>query len=182
MTILIDMDDVIERLLVGWVEWVNRRYGTRAVPDDVKDWNVSLAFPTLTREQVYAATQDDDMWDLVPPMPGAYEALKQLMDEGHEIYIVTATEHQTLRAKMEKVLFRYFPFITFDRVIVTKHKQLIKGDVLIDDGPHNLSGGSYKGILFDASHNRAFDESSIGAVRVHNWQEALDEIHKLCAD
>lgn len=179
MRILIDMDDVMEQLLVGWVTYLNARYGTNSAVSDVKHWNVSLAFPTLTHEQVYAAPLDDAMWDLVPPMPGAVEAVKQLMDEGHDVYVVTASDWQTLPAKMEKVLFRYFPYINFDHVIITKNKHIIKGDVLIDDGPHNLAGGEYRKILFTAPHNLAFDEKTVGAVRVNNWDEALTAVHAL---
>lgn len=179
MTILVDMDDVIEQLVAGWVEYLNKRYGTAVTPADVHDWNMSKAFPMLTREQVYAAVEDDCLWDLVRPMPGAAEALQKLMNEGHSVYIVTATGYQTLRAKMEKVLFRYFPFITWKQVIITENKHLINGDVLIDDGPHNLTGGTYRKILFDANHNHWFDEKTVGAVRVYNWDEAYREVMKL---
>ena len=179
MTVLVDMDDVLERLVAGWVEFLNERHGTNVTPEEVTDWNIALAFPELTYEQVFAPEYDDALWDRVRPMPGADEGLRTLLEEGHEIYIVTATRYQTLRTKMEKVLFRYFPYLTWDQVIVTTHKDLICGDVLIDDGPHNLQSGGYRKILFDAPHNRSFDESTVGAVRVHNWQEACAEVRKL---
>lgn len=57
---------------------------------------------------------------------------------------------------MDNVLFRYFPMFTWDDVIITAHKQLINGDVLVDDGVHNLVGGSYEKLLMDAPHNRKF--------------------------
>lgn len=171
MTILVDMDDVLECLVEGWCRLLNEQYGTSVTRDDVKDWNISLAFPELTREQVYAPELEDELWDYVLPMPGADEALHYLMDKGHEIIVVTATEYQSLRAKMEKVLFRYFPYLTWDRVIITSRKYLIKGDVLIDDGPHNLMGTDCRKILFDCPHNRAFDEHSVGAVRAKDWQD-----------
>ena len=179
MTILVDMDDVIEKLVDGWVDYNNEKFGTDVKPEDVRDWNMSLAFPTLTREQVYAAEMDEALWDRVKPMPGADEALRALIADGHDVYIVTATRYETLKAKMEKVLFRYFPYLSWDRVIITSNKHLIRGDVLIDDGPHNLTGGDYKKILFDANHNRSFDESSVGAVRVRSWEEALSVIRDL---
>ena len=87
------------------------------------------------------------------------------------LYIVTASLYQTLPEKMDEVLFRYFPYISWDHVIVTHNKHLIHGDVLVDDGPHNLSGGSYRKILFEAPHNREFDETSIGAMRARSWEE-----------
>lgn len=173
MRILVDMDDVLEQLVPAWVQYINDRYGTSARPEDVTKWNMALAFPTLTREQVYGAGLDDALWDYVQPMPGADEALRSLMAEGHEIYIVTATMYQTLRAKMEKVLFRYFPYIDWSHVIITENKHMILGDVLIDDGPHNLTGGVYRKLLFTAGHNKGFDAASVGAVRVNSWTEAL---------
>ena len=179
MTILVDMDDVLETLIEGWVEYLNDHYGTSVTSDDINDWDMTLAFPTLTPEQVYSAELDDSLWDRVGPKQGAREALEKMIADGHEIYIVTATYYQTLKAKMENVLFKYFPFITWDNVIITSNKQMVMGDVLIDDGPHNLVGGTYKKILFDVNHNRSFDEKSVGAIRAHNWDEVYDIVCKM---
>lgn len=179
MTILVDMDDVIEQLVPGWVAYINEKYGTNARVEDVTEWAIEKAFPTLTREQVYSAPLDDKLWDYVGPMPGAQEYLQKLIDDGNEVFIVTATGFETLRAKMEKVLFKYFPFINWNHVIITEHKELIKGDVLVDDGPHNFTKGDYYKILFSAGHNKNFDEKTIGAVRVSTWAEVYDEIKKL---
>lgn len=177
MRILVDMDDVLEQLVAGWVAYINHKFGTDTKAEDVKDWDISLAFPTLTKEQVYCPEFDDDFWDWVKPMPGADEALRKLIADGHEIIVVTASYYQTLKAKMDRVLFRYFPYLNFEKnVIITFNKQLIDGDVLIDDGPHNLTGGRYRKILFDTNHNRKFDEASVGAVRAHNWNEVYDII------
>lgn len=83
---------------------------------------------------------------------------------------------------MEKVLFRYFPFLSWKQVIITENKQMIRGDVLIDDGPHNMIGGSYRKILFNANHNRDFDEASVGAERAENWNEVYTAIQRIAAE
>ena len=176
MTILIDMDDVLECLLEAWLEYNNRKFGTSVQPDDIWEWDLSKAFPGHTKEEVYAAELDAGIWDTVRPMPGADEALRKLMADGHAIYVVTATLYETLPSKMDRVLFRYFPYLSWNQVIVTGNKHMIKGDVLIDDGPHNLSGGEYRKILFSAPHNRAFDEKTVGAIRVNNWDEAYEAV------
>lgn len=176
MRILIDMDDVLEQLIEGWVAYLNRRFGTTVRPEDIRHWTMCDNFPDLTWEQVYSAVDDPALWDEVYPMPGAVEAVRSLMDAGHEIYVVTATDYPTLAAKMDKVLFRYFPMIDWEHVIITRNKQMVRGDVLIDDGPHNFAGGEYKGILFESYHNRTFDEASVGAVRARGWDEVLEII------
>ena len=182
MTVLIDMDDVLEKLVDAWVIYTNEHFGTHVAPEDVTDWNMSLAFPELTFEQAYAAEMDDEFWKTVQPMPGADEALRKMIADGHEIYIVTSSYYQTLKSKADNVLFKYYPYLRWEQVIISFNKAMIKGDVLIDDGPHNFRGGEYKKILFDAFHNRSFDEKSVGAVRVKNWEGAYAEVCRIAEE
>ena len=174
--ILVDMDDTIEQLLKAWIGRVNEKYGRSVTMDDVTDWNVAAPYPGLTRQQVYDVTYEKGFWKTVEPMPGAAEALQHFLAEGHEVYIVTATPYEHMQEKMADLLFRYFPFLTMDQVIVTTHKQMIRGDVLIDDGIHNLEGGEYRKILFTAPHNRAYDAEANGMTRVHSWEEIISII------
>ena len=176
MTILVDMDDTIEQLLRAWVRRVNEKYARQVTVDDVTDWNVAAPYPGLTRDQVYDVISEKGFWKSVEPMPGAQDALKHFLDAGHTVYIVTATPYAHLQEKMDDVLFRYFPFLTWDQVIVTTRKQLIRGDVLIDDGIHNLEGGNYRKILFTAPHNRYYDAAANGMIRVNSWEEAVRAI------
>ena len=178
MTILVDMDDVLEQLLDAMIRYNNARYGSCTTLEDVREWDLTKAFPTLTPEQAYSSEFDKSFWKSVKPMPGADEALRTLLARGHEIYVVTASIYQTIPEKLDDVLFRYFPYIDEAHVIITSRKQMIRGDILVDDGPHNFPGGDYYKILFDAPHNRSFDESTVGAVRVKNWQEALEAIER----
>lgn len=87
------------------------------------------------------------------------------------MYVCTNTNYKTLKDKMDKVLFKYFDFLSWNDVIVTTNKQMVDADFLIDDGVHNLLGGKYKGILMDAPHNRKFNEREYNIFRAKNWQE-----------
>ncbi|MBP5462729.1 MAG: hypothetical protein J6Y20_11505 [Lachnospiraceae bacterium] len=170
LTVLIDMDDTIENLGETWVQCLNERHGTNVQRSDVTDWDVSKAFPTLTRHEVYAPLFDKRMWKRVQPLPGAVEYVKKLIEDGHKVLIVTASHQNTVGIKLNHVLFKYFPFFTYKDVIVTTQKQLISGDILIDDAPHNLEGGKYHGILVSAPHNRSYDAEKHGFVRADNWE------------
>ena len=179
MTILVDMDDTIEQLLQAWVRGVNEKYDRNAAYDDVTSWDVSSAFPGLTWEQVYEIPMETGFWKTVEPIPGAAEALRHFMEAGHDVYIVTATPHESVPEKMNDLLFKYFPFLSWRQVIITGNKQLIRGDVLIDDGIHNLEGGDYRKILFTAPHNRRYDAEGNGMIRVHTWEEAVAVIDRM---
>lgn len=181
MRILVDMDDTIELLLEAWVEAANEKFGTNVTCEDITNWDVSRAFPGVGHDEVYNIISDEEFWKRVKPVPGAPEALKRFIDSGHEVYVVTVTPHEQVKSKMENVLFKYFPYIDFNHVIITSRKQLLKADVLIDDGFHNLVGGDYHKILVDAPYNREFDEKSEGMLRVFNWDEiekAVNDIYK----
>ena len=80
---------------------------------------------------------------------------------------------------MNDLLLKYFPFLTWHQVIITSKKQLIRGDVLIDDGVHNLEGGPYVKILMTAPHNRNYDAEANGMIRVSDWGEIETVISRL---
>lgn len=83
MKILVDMDDVLKRLAAGWMQYLNERYGTRTALDDLNDWDIAKAFPTLTHEQVYAALNDDALWDYVTPVPDAISSAARDLLQPH---------------------------------------------------------------------------------------------------
>ena len=178
MTILVDMDDTIEQLLKAWVKRANEKFGREVTLDEITGWNVAAPYTGLTRKQIYDVTYEPGFWSSIEPMPGAAEALKHFMDEGHEVYIVTATEPEHVEEKMKDLLFRYFPFLSWQQVIITGRKQMIRGDVLIDDGIHNLEGGKYRKILFTAPHNRLYDAERNGMIRVSSWDEITEVIDR----
>lgn len=173
--LLFDADDVLENLLECWVAVLNSRYGTSVTASEITTWDVSIAFPDLTWNQVYEPLIGDEIWNALSPKPGSQRILKQLQYEGFEIYIVTATDYRNCKVKFDK-LKEMFPFLDVRNFIVAHNKQMVYGDILVDDNPKNLIGGHYYGILYDAPHNRNFDCEQAGITRVHNFDEVYAAI------
>lgn len=171
LTVLIDMDDTIENLCDVWIHCLNVRYGTSVRPSDIKEWDMTKAFPELSPVQIYKPLFDESVWKRVTPLPDAVETILKIIKDGHKVVIVTASHQDTVGLKMNNVLFKYFPYLSMDDVIVTSQKQLVQGDIMIDDAPHNLEGGRYMKLLFDAPHNRSYSASDNDMVRVYNWNE-----------
>lgn len=179
LTILVDMDDTIDNLCQTWVAYLNKQFGTCVRHDDITEWDMAKAFPMLTPHQIYRPLDDPALWDRVLPIDGAQYTLRKLLSDGHRVFIVTSSDYRTLDMKMERVLFQYFPFLSWDDVIVTSRKQLICGDVLIDDAVHNLEGGRYQKLLMDAPHNRQYPVEENGMVRVKTWDDIYRAIQEL---
>jgi len=121
----------------------------------------------------------EEFWDNVTPIEGSVGYVKKLIEEGFQFYVVTSSHHDTVSAKFNRVLFKYYPFIDRHNIITTSNKQLIKMHILIDDGPHNIVG-DYYGLLMEAAHNRNWDESKHEKVtRVRSWKEIYEKVHEI---
>lgn len=175
-TILVDADGVLEDLTQKMTVLINELYGTKTKYEDIKDWDLTKAFPGLTREQVYGAELREELYDRLEPLPGAVEYMKRLIDEGKSVYVVSSAPYQIVPVKMDRVIFKFFPFLTWKNIILTGNKQMVKGDILVDDGPHNLLGGDYEKILVTGPYNESFDAEANGMIRVNTWEEIYNAI------
>lgn len=183
MVILVDMDDVLERLVEAWCRWLNEKHGTAVQAQDVTHWGIRKFFPTLTRSEVFAPLYIDDFWATVRPRADAIEYIMKIHEDGDEIYVVTASDYRTIKSKFDYVVRRYFPWISWDHMIIASNKQMIKGDILVDDGIHNLVGGCYEKILMTAPHNQhiALDASNNtkDIRRADSWEDVYDIIQEI---
>lgn len=179
LTILVDMDDTIEGLLDAWLIWMNAAHGCSVTREDITSWDMTRAYPNVAVNEIYTPLEEPAFWDSVEPIPGASEALQKWLARGHEVFIVTATPYTDIRPKMEKCLFKLFPFLKWENVIITGRKQLLRGDVLIDDGLHNLVDGPYEKILVTAPYNRPYPAEENGMLRVNTWAEIERAVEKL---
>lgn len=172
LTVLVDMDDTLENLCEALVVYLNRIYKTNVLYTDIRKWDIAQYFPSVPRDEIFKPLYTEAFWDTVKPLDSAPLYLQKLIDDGHRVVVVTASAPETVPLKLSRVLFRYFPFLSYKDVVVTSQKDLIKGDVLVDDAPHNFKdGATYRGILMSAPHNRDFDETAAGLIRANNWGE-----------
>lgn len=176
------MDGTIEDLLSVWLVELNKMAAVPKKREEIRDWDLNIAFPELTDERIVGILKDDEIWSKVKPIEDAPETLKYFMDQGHEVYIVTSTPYYSVKPKMENLLFKYFPFLDWDHVIIAKRKQLLKGDILIDDAPHNLTGGEYQSILFDATYNEDFPAEENGMIRAKGWKNVKEIVDKMAQE
>ncbi len=73
MKILLDFDEVINTMVHNWVNTLNCVYGTSVNFEDVNEWEMCKAFPTLTEDEIYNPLHLQAFWNNVGIMSGAKE-------------------------------------------------------------------------------------------------------------
>lgn len=153
MTIFVDMDDVLVELIDEWTHELNKisRYNRR--PSDMTNWDMKLAYPDLTHNQIFEILGHANFWSNVKQVNDAYMYMKKLIDDGHKVYVATASNPLNFFVKTEYCLFKIFDFLSPSNVICIHDKFLLNGDVLFDDYHENLR--NFKGIriLKTAAYN-----------------------------
>lgn len=174
------MDDTLIRLGETWIAYLNEKYGTDVNWQDVNDWDTSKFFPGLTRYQVFDVLHNAELWKRTKPLEGAVEYVNKLREDGHKVVVVTSAPPKTVAVKLIYSLFKHFS-MTYKDVIIAYNKQMIQGDVLVDDAPHNLAGGSYLKILVSAPHNQSYDAEYNGMIRADSWEEIYNCISEFAS-
>lgn len=178
-TIAIDMDGVIADTEPHFIEWYARDYGVRIQREDMLGKTEADSFPDKTAVRKFINTVS--FFRTLPVMPGAIEAVRELMND-FEVFIVSAAMEfpQSLTEKQEW-LAEHFPFISWKNIVFCGDKSIIGTDYMIDDHFKNLDFFKGKPILFNAAHNALIDRHH----RVNNWDEVkaflkseLDNISK----
>lgn len=71
LTILVDMDDVLENFCEEWIKYLNEQHGTNVKHSDITEWEINKFFPTITKQELYAPIFELAFWERVKPLPGA---------------------------------------------------------------------------------------------------------------
>lgn len=184
MRLLIDQDQVLCDWKGRVVQYWNEDTGENLDQDrDCKHWDTAqdLGYEKGGGHFIRSVMRHPDFYTNLEPLPGAIEGLAFLRDQGHELRIVSSVPKQAAIAYHGKLewLRKHVPWFDLDHFYAVKHKHEVKGDVLIDDGCHNIgpfSAQGGQGILFGASYNKEPVEELLkygadmrNVMRVEDW-------------
>jgi 5'-nucleotidase len=180
MIILVDMDEVVADFETAVADIASKYVHPIIKPIDLsrrKHLYLKNDFPEESRRVVERIYQVPGFYRTLPPMPGAVEALNEMLGEGYEVYVCTAPHLQNPTCESDK---RYWMGETLggdwlQRLIITRDKTLIIGDLLFDDRPR-VSGAlkpMWRQIIFDRPYNR--DVSGPRLIGWENWRSVIAE-------
>jgi 5'(3')-deoxyribonucleotidase len=104
-----------------------------------------------------------------PPMAGAVEAFNELcFDEDYDVYILSTAPWNIPNSWTQKRLWvsKYLGDKAHKRLILCNHKNLLRGDILIDDRTAN-GAGEFKGELIQ-----------FGTDKYPDWQTVIKHLLK----
>jgi len=136
LRILIDIDGIVADTLPHWLRRISTKYGVTAQMSDITQYDLTKCPPLnyIKPEHIFDVLQDPGFTVTVPMMEGAPNVLKNLMSDGHEVYLVTARSGATHIAETFEFLKMRLPFIdTRKQLIFLYDKHLLPADVIIDD-------------------------------------------------
>lgn len=160
---LCDIDEIICDFLGRWLFYINQDFNTTFKIEEITDWNLEEL--TGLGPKIYDLFKKYPIYLEAQPIQKNIDVLKELHDQGHIIYLVTAMD-PIYGADRVAWLKRHMPWFDRFKLIISRDKTLLEGDVFIDDAAHNvLPNNSKVKILIDAPYNRGIDESSLHRVK-----------------
>lgn len=149
LDILVDLDGVAADLLPLLLRRYNEAHWTQFSVDHITDWDLTKALPN--GHHVFDYMTEPGFFRTLEPIPGAVEVLKRLSSQGHKIHVLSTPFVSLYRParnglhinstcaedKLEWVQ-EHLPFIGAKNTMLVRHKEMVKGDVLIDDKPSTL--------------------------------------------
>ena len=171
LNLIVDCDDVLSRLVEFWVKFYNIENEDDKTVDDIKGWDIQNYLTKGTEEDLFDILNLGNFFRNVPSMPRAKLILRRLREEGHDITVVSDYTNPSQLADKQYWL-KTFMDIEKKDIMFGGKKQIVTGDIMIDDKPENLENFDGIRILFSACHNKlATPENSGYHFRCENWWE-----------
>lgn len=181
MRIQLDQDQVICKWVERVLEWYNEDYKTAFTRDDVKNyWAMESILGVQGKPYLRSCMRYPRLYDDLDEVPGAIAGIKALMDRGHDVLIATAIPACAPVAYQGKLewIRRRMPFFPVKNFIAIQRKDVLTGDLLLDDGPHNIDAWNKTNrtsVVFDCPWN----QDTKGTFRVKGWEEFVELVDVL---
>ncbi len=180
MRILVDMDQVLAQWAERFLEWFNHDKGTSHTMDDLLHWDMGVNLDLDNDDYMRSIMRCPEFWDL-NPVPGAIEGMKALIDAGHDVLIVSAVPRCAAGAAYHGKLQwirKHMPFFNLDNFMAVQRKDLIEGDILIDDNVKNIENFLKKGKKTIVAHYM-WNRNCVASKRAYDWDEIIQDVKGL---
>lgn len=173
--VLCDVDEVVADLNAEWLRRYNAKYGDSLTPEDITDWDLSNVVKPECGRKIFNFLRMPNLYRHVEPIPGAKEGVETLRRDGYRVVFVTSCVVGSMDQKVRWLLGHGFiNGVHSPRdLVITKDKAMVRGDILIDDGLHNVQAYPGPTILMDRPYNRNVNHP----MRAKDWNDVVRLVH-----
>ncbi len=194
--VLLDSDGPLSNFTKAYLAILARETGAQHTPEEVDQWKIADCdfFKQAARKiniepkhleaRVNEAVSERNFCADIEVQPGAQEAVGKLAEIA-DVYVVTSPWDSSPTWMFERLhwLARNFK-LPRSRVIQTGTKDLVFGDVFVDDKLSHVISWQKRwikseGVLFGMHHNR--DEAARAGVSSSGWPEVIATVQKRAA-
>jgi len=178
LNVLIDMDGVLADTHFELLKRYNSEYNANLKKSDLIHWDLTKIQKAGTHLVKYFDTPG--FFASLPVYEGARQGIEALSSiKCVELFIASAPTTVGYVEK-EQWIKEYFPEIPVSNIIFTARKDMLAGDIIIDDGLHNIHPTRCSSaILFDQPWNRHGIASNKGVFRAHSWNDVVGIVYYL---
>lgn len=148
--ILIDLDEVCCEWGKKILEWYNAdkreecgqlgKEWTDVSLDDITNWDMKTNLGPGSEVYLRSYMRWPGFYQSLEPVPGSIDGVNDLLHAGYDVVIATAIPKCAGLAYEGKKewLREHMPFFPLKSLVAISRKELLNGDILLDDGLHNL--------------------------------------------
>jgi len=186
--VLVDVDGVVADFTGRMLDVVLEETGRRHEVEDVDQWSIQLALglPDEHWRNVVRRIEEPGFASNLRPYPGAVEAVRDIADR-HHVFFVTSPWWSSTTWMHDRTdwLVKFFGKTQGRKVVHTSAKQLVVGDVMVEDKAATLAAweraddaaswhGTRRAFLLDRPYNRHVSPSERHLERLHSLDELVE--------
>lgn len=186
--VLVDMDSTLVDFDAAFIERWALKHPDRAELDSAMIrsralYELEANFPAEMRQSVLEAIAEPGLFLAMPPIEGAVESMRAMLEAGFDVRILTAPHPSCYAAcAAEKFAWvqEHMGIEWCSRLIIARDKTHIQGAILIDDKP-SVTGSQeakWQHVLFSQPWNRHISDTP----RMASWHEWPQTVVQVLAD
>lgn len=176
--ILVDVDGVLADFETGFIKaWRKKFPNYSQVPfGERKTFYLADSYSSGLEKEIQSILSFPGFFENLNIISGGKEALEKMQAFGHKVLICTSPISKYKNCVLEKYhwVAKNLGFEWTKRIIMTKDKTLVFGDILIDDKPKHigLRKPAWKHVLFEAPYNKHIKTKL--RITWNNWEKILE--------